>query len=158
MRSVHSVINRAPAHLLKEVILVNDHSDKKELYDELEDYLSKNFAGKAHVIHLPARSGLITARIAGAIAATGDVLVFLDSHIEANTNYLPPLLDPIAEDYRTCVCPFIDVIDKKDYQYRAQDEGQRGAFEWNFLYKRMDIRPEDRSSPADNFPSPVVRF
>lgn len=101
MRTVHSVVNRAPAFLLKEVILVNDHSSKSELYDELEKYLSNNFEGKAHVIHLPERSGLITARIAGAQAATADVLVFLDSHTEANTNYLAPLLDPIAQDYRT---------------------------------------------------------
>lgn len=156
MRTVHSVINRAPAHLLKEVILVNDHSTKAELWGKLEEYLAENFEGKAHVIHLPERSGLITARIAGAQAATADVLVFLDSHTEANTNYLPPLLDPIAEDYKTCVCPFIDVIDAQNYEYRAQDEGNRGAFEWNFLYKRVDIRPGDQETPADNFPSPVM--
>lgn len=156
MRTVHSVINRAPKHLLKEVILVNDHSTKSELYDELEKYLSQNFEGKAHVIHLPERSGLITARITGARAATADVLIFLDSHTEANTNYLPPLLDPIAQDYKTCVCPFIDVVDAHNYEYRAQDEGNRGAFEWNFLYKRIDIRPGDQETPADNFPSPVM--
>lgn len=54
------------------------------------------------------------------------------------------------------MCPFIDVIDAQDYQYRAQDEGNRGAFEWNFLYKRIDIRPGDHETPADNFPSPVM--
>lgn len=54
------------------------------------------------------------------------------------------------------VCPFIDVIDAHDYQYRAQDEGNRGAFEWNFLYKRIDIRPGDQETAADNFPSPVM--
>ena len=156
MRTVHSVINRAPAHLLKEVILVNDCSDKVELHGELEEYLAKNFEGKAHVIHLPQREGLIVARIVGARQATADVLIFLDSHTEANINWLPPLLDPIADDYRTCVCPFIDVIDAQDYAYRAQDEGNRGAFEWNFLYKRIEIRPQDQETPADNFPSPVM--
>lgn len=24
------------------------------------------------------------------------------------------------------------------------------------MYKRLDIRPEDRQGPADNFPSPVM--
>lgn len=74
------------------MILVNDHSTKDELYDELKRYLAENFNGKAHVVDLPARSGLITARLAGARVATGDVLIFLDSHTEANTNWLPPLL------------------------------------------------------------------
>lgn len=60
MRTVHSCINRAPAHLLKEVILVNDHSTKTELYDELKAYLASNFEGKAHVIDLPKRSGLVS--------------------------------------------------------------------------------------------------
>ena len=60
MRTVHSCINRAPAHLLKEVILVNDHSTKEELYAELKTYLASNFEGKAHVIDLPERSGLVS--------------------------------------------------------------------------------------------------
>lgn len=74
-----------------EIILVDDHSTKKFLKQKLDDYIAVHLP-KVKVIRLPERSGLITARLAGAKAATGDVLLFLDSHTEPNTNWLPPLL------------------------------------------------------------------
>jgi len=35
------------------------------------------------------------------------------------------------------VCPFIDVVDYNNMEYRAQDEGARGAFDWQLYYKRQ---------------------
>ncbi|XP_050300277.1 N-acetylgalactosaminyltransferase 6 [Anthonomus grandis grandis] len=155
LRTVTSVINRSPPELLKEIILVDDFSTKDFSKKPLDDYLAANFT-KVSVIHLPERSGLIRARIAGAKAATAEVLLFLDSHTEANVNWLPPLLEPIAQDYRVCVCPFIDVIDFETFEYRAQDEGARGAFDWEFFYKRLPLLPEDLAHPAEPFKSPVM--
>lgn len=59
--------------------------------------------------------------------------------------------EPIAKDYRTCVCPFIDVIAHDTFEYRAQDEGARGAFDWEFFYKRLPLLPEDLKHPAEPF-------
>ena len=64
--------------------------------------------------------------------------------------------DPIAEDYKTCVCPFIDVIAYDSFEYRAQDEGARGAFDWKFFYKRLPLRKEDLIDPTKPFESPVM--
>lgn len=155
LRTAVSVLNRSPSHLVQEVILVDDHSTKEHCKEKLDKYVAENLP-KVKVIHLPERSGLIRARLAGARVATAEVLIFLDSHTEANVNWLPPLLEPIAQDYRTCVCPFIDVIAFETFEYRAQDEGARGAFDWEFFYKRLPLLPEDLKHPVEPFKSPVM--
>jgi glycosyltransferase involved in cell wall biosynthesis len=68
------------------LLLCTEHCKKP-----LDDYVAKHLP-KVQVIHLPERSGLIRARLAGASKATAQVLIFLDSHTEANVNWLPPLI------------------------------------------------------------------
>ena len=78
---------------------------------------------KTRIIRLRKRESLIRTRLAGAREAKGDILIFFDSHIEVNINWLPPLIEPIALNYKTSVCPFIDIIKWDTFVYIAQDEG-----------------------------------
>lgn len=64
--------------------------------------------------------------------------------------------EPIAENYKVCVCPFIDVVSYDTFEYRAQDEGARGAFDWQFYYKRLPLLPDDLAHPTRPFKSPVM--
>lgn len=61
------------------------------------------------------------------------------------------ITDPIANNYKTCVCPFIDVIDYETFEYKAQDEGARGGFDWEFYYKRLPLLPESIANPTEPF-------
>lgn len=54
-------------------------------------------------------------------------------------------------DYKTAVCPFIDVVDFETFEYRAQDEGRRGAFDWEFYYKRLPVLPDDEKNMPEPF-------
>jgi len=112
MRTVHSVVNRSPPELIVEIILVDDASTKEHCKEPVvEDYLKKQFPRvSTNVIHLEGREGLIGARLAVARAAKGQVLLFLDSHTEANINWLPPLLEPIAINPKTAVAHLLTLL------------------------------------------------
>ena len=105
LRSVHSVIDRTPPHLIKEVLLIDDSSSYPHLGQRLDDYIQKTWPpengnqGKVKLIRQPNRSGLMRSRMRGIREAAKDtVLLFLDSHIEATEGWIEPLLARIKED------------------------------------------------------------
>ncbi|XP_040913999.1 polypeptide N-acetylgalactosaminyltransferase 5 [Toxotes jaculatrix] len=132
LRSVHSVLNRSPPHLLKEIILVDDFSTKDYLKEPLDEYMSQ--FPKVRIIRLKERQGLIRARLAGAAAAKGEVLTFLDSHVECNVGWLEPLLERVYLDRKKVPCPVIEVISDKDLSYMLVDNFQRGIFKWPLVF------------------------
>uniref|UniRef100_A0A4W6FQ49 Polypeptide N-acetylgalactosaminyltransferase 5 n=1 Tax=Lates calcarifer TaxID=8187 RepID=A0A4W6FQ49_LATCA len=132
LRSVHSVLNRSPPHLLKEIILVDDFSTKDYLKEPLDKYMSQ--FPKVKIIRLKERQGLIRARLAGAAVAKGEVLTFLDSHIECNVGWLEPLLERVYLDRKKVPCPVIEVISDKDMSYMLVDNFQRGVFKWPLVF------------------------
>ncbi|XP_035481462.2 polypeptide N-acetylgalactosaminyltransferase 10-like isoform X2 [Scophthalmus maximus] len=156
LRTVHSIFNRSPPQLIAEVILVDDFSDKEHLKVALEEYMVR--MPKVRILRTKKREGLIRTRLLGAAAAKGEVITFLDSHCEANVNWLPPLLDRIAQNRKTIVCPMIDVIDHDNFGYETQaGDAMRGAFDWEMYYKRIPIPTElQKHDHSEPFESPVM--
>ena len=59
-----------------------------ELGDKLLSYVERTWPdGIVKVLRTNERSGLIRAKLTGAMAATGDVLIFLDAHCEVNQRW-----------------------------------------------------------------------
>ncbi|KAG7464091.1 hypothetical protein MATL_G00183590 [Megalops atlanticus] len=158
LRSVHSVLNRSPPHLLKEIILVDDFSTKEYLKDNLDVYMSQ--FPKVRIVRLKERQGLIRARLAGAAVATGEVLTFLDSHIECNVGWLEPLLERVYMDRRKVACPVIEVISDKDMSYVLVDNFQRGIFKWPLVFGWSTLSEEvikrDKMKDSDPIRCPVM--
>ncbi|KAM3917588.1 polypeptide N-acetylgalactosaminyltransferase 5 [Leptodactylus fuscus] len=158
VRSVFSVLNRSPAHLLKEIILVDDFSTKAYLKDKLDDFMKK--FPKVRILHLKERHGLIRARLAGANIATGDVLTFLDSHVECNVGWLEPLLEQVRVNRKKVACPVIEVINDKDMSYMTVDNFQRGIFTWpmNFGWKPIptEVLQKKKITDMDPIRCPVM--
>ena len=70
--------------------------------------------------------------------------------------WLPPLLERIALDRRTAVCPTIDFIDHNTFEYKPMDPYIRGTFNWRFDYKERPVRPEDMRKRKD--PTQEVKY
>lgn len=152
LRTVQSVINRSPKHILKEVLLVDDFSDKEHLKSDLDNYIER-YDGVVRLIRNTQREGLIRTRSRGAQEAKGEVIVFLDAHCEVNTNWLPPLLAPIYRDRTVLTVPIIDGIDHKTFEYRpvyGEHRHYRGIFEWGMLYKENEVPQRELSTRKHN--------
>lgn len=157
LRTVHSIMNRSPDQLLKEIILVDDFSTKQNLKQPLDDHIKYNFPHKVHVIRLSQRSGLMKARMAGIKYASGDVVVVMDAHIEVSTNWLPPLIEPISDDYRTVTLAIVDYIDAETFEYRSSGpNGYRGVLNWDMTYILLPRRWNDNDNVWDNYPNPIM--
>nr|CAD7595837.1 unnamed protein product [Timema genevievae] len=153
LRTVWSAINRSPRPLLKEIILVDDASERDHLKQQLEDYVA-TLPVPVYVYRTEKRSGLIRARLLGAKHVKGQVITFLDAHCECTEGWLEPLLSRIAEDRKTVVCPIIDVISDETFEYITASDMTWGGFNWrlNFRWYRvpqreMDRRGGDRTAP-----------
>ncbi|KAH7645656.1 putative polypeptide n-acetylgalactosaminyltransferase 9 [Dermatophagoides farinae] len=160
LRTVHSVLDRSPPELIKEIILVDDFSDKEYLGQKLDDYAER--LEKLKIVRAKKREGLIRARLLGAAAATAPVLTYLDSHCECAEGWLEPLLDRIAKSPSAVVCPVIDVINDSTFEYHYNPDASAlnvGGFDWNlqFNWHAVPFRERKRhKTPVEPVYSPTM--
>ena len=179
LRTVSSVVSRTADILLKEIILIDDASISDELQKSLQSELL-HLSSKINFIQLPTREGLIRARMSGARQATGDVLVFLDSHTEVGNYWLEPLLSEIHCNRTTVVCPVIDLIQAHSLKIEASPAVSGGmhyyiiqtillhqintglvanlfmlGFNWG-LHFRWDVIDRSKMESTEAFDSPAM--
>ena len=155
LRGLMSIVRKSPAKYLKEIILVDDHSEDREyLHGPLDEFV-KHLPVRVKIIRNTERLGLMRSRLRGAEAATGDTMTFLDAHIECTNGWLPPLLYEIKKNRQTVVSPIIDVISDENFAYLSGSEGTYGGFSHKMIFRWIPIperehrrRGGDKSLPA----------
>ncbi|XP_055837146.1 polypeptide N-acetylgalactosaminyltransferase 3 [Episyrphus balteatus] len=155
LRTIWSVINRSPPENLKEIILVDDASDRAFLMKPLEDYIAQ-LPVTTKIFRQTIRQGIVPARLLGAANAKGDVLTFLDAHCECSQGWLEPLLARIKENRQTAICPVIDIISEDNFGYTKTLENNWGAFNWVLNFKWYASRPKEGSTPATPIATPSM--
>ena len=157
LRTVQSVLNRSPEHLLKEIILVDDFSDMEHLKEPLSGYMSQRYP-KVKIVRASKREGLIRARLLGLKYSTAPVVTYLDSHCECTEGWLEPLLDRIAQNRTSVVTPVIDSINHKTFEYQSSTV-QVGGFNWGLIFDWHSIPNRElqrRSHHTDPVYSPAM--
>ena len=159
LRTVHSILDRSPHHLIDEIILVDDASTMEHVKDELDIYMAQY--PKVKIVRVPERVGLIRARLVGARYVTAPVITYLDSHCECNEGWLEPLLDRIAKNKTTVVCPIIDIINDTtfEYIYSSVEHTPVGGFDWSLVFDWHLVPDHERkrhNQPAEAVRSPTM--
>nr|CAD7258543.1 unnamed protein product [Timema shepardi] len=142
LRTVHSVINRSPRVLLKEILLVDDNSNRAFLREPLEQHVAQ-LPVPTRVLRTGKRVGLVKARLLGAEDAQGEVLTFLDAHCECTKGWLESLITRISEDRTRVVCPVIDIISDDSFAYVRSFELHWGAFNWELHFRWYTLASEE---------------
>lgn len=161
MRSIKTIMVRTPSTYILEIILVDDYSELAELRKDLEiqlESLNEEYSGKIRLLRNSKREGLIRSRVYGARNASGDALIFLDSHIEVNVKWIEPLLYRIKENRKVLVMPIIDIINSDTFAYTSSPL-VRGGFNWGLHFKWDNLPAGTLNKDTDflgPFPSPTM--
>ncbi|XP_026097339.1 probable polypeptide N-acetylgalactosaminyltransferase 8 [Carassius auratus] len=159
-RAICSIINRTPAHLLKEIILVDDHSTNEDLKTELNVYISsinEKHPGLVKMVTHSEQKGLSQARISGWEFATGDVVAILDVHIEVHVKWAEPLLARIQADRTLVLSPVFDKVNYYDLQVTEYFASAHG-FDWSLwcTYVGFPQKWYEKNDPSQPGKSPSV--
>ncbi|XP_061577189.1 polypeptide N-acetylgalactosaminyltransferase 18a isoform X2 [Cololabis saira] len=141
LRSIHTVIQRTPAYLLKEIVLVDDHSSSLELKDHLQSFVDETNAqhgpGFIKVVRHDKQEGLIRSRVSGWRAASAPVVALFDAHVEFNTGWAEPILQRIKEDRTRIVSPSFDNIKYDTFEIEEYPLSAQG-FDWELWCRYLN--------------------
>lgn len=115
LRTVYSVLETSPKHLVLEVILVDDGSTDMTL----------NLAVDIHVRHVDKLKlvrnerplGLMMARQRGIEVAKSDFFIVLDGHIEVTPGWLEPVINRLVQRPKSLLTSHIGLIDRETFHF-----------------------------------------
>ncbi|KAF0040899.1 hypothetical protein F2P81_006797 [Scophthalmus maximus] len=156
LRSVHTAIQRTPSHLLKEIILVDDHSSsynlrinwvtavrlsRLELKEHLQSFVDETNTQHGpefiKVVHHDKQEGLIRSRVRGWRAASAPVVALFDAHVEFSIGWAEPILQRIKEDRTRVVSPSFDNIKYDTFEIEEYPLSAQG-FDWELWCRYLN--------------------
>uniref|UniRef100_H0WYC3 Polypeptide N-acetylgalactosaminyltransferase n=1 Tax=Otolemur garnettii TaxID=30611 RepID=H0WYC3_OTOGA len=156
LRTVHSVVNRSPRHMIEEIVLVDDASERGK--DIIENPIMK----ATKMSNVPRkfvkdfqRCENVEQRVNQPNLLDGQNITFYTMWLPNAVGKKPFSLERSGDFRKTVVCPIIDVISDDTFEYMAGSDMTYGGFNWklNFRWypvpqREMDRRKGDRTLPV----------
>ncbi|CAB9518467.1 Polypeptide N-acetylgalactosaminyltransferase [Seminavis robusta] len=169
-KSVHSILARTPPQLLQQILVVDDNgNDPKDpslraVSPALEEEMTRlKQIPKVTVLQNTLRQGCARSRLVGARAATGDVVVFVDSHIEMiHSTWYQHLVLPILQQPNTMAVQTIEVIsDDGSEAYWIPGSPAYGVFDKEVIFRWLQSGFDTWGQPRtdkDGKPRPHPKY
>ncbi|XP_060562082.1 polypeptide N-acetylgalactosaminyltransferase 4-like [Ruditapes philippinarum] len=162
LRTVYSILYNTPAHIVKEIVLVDDGSENSELKSTLDIYLEN--MEKVRVIRLRKSVGLMMARQAGINSIDAEYFVCLDCHMEVLPGWIEPLLSRLLEEPKALLCSNVGSIDRLTFKLHHAELPQIRYF-FPFLIFNLDASTgkykqsfvESRTNDTEPFPFGIIQ-
>lgn len=137
LKTVKSVFESTPSHVLKEIVVVDDGSEPPLSTTHLTPEVQKRY--NTRIMRHKQTVGLIGAKKTGGDAALGDIIVFFDCHVAPQPNWHAAFLKLIGENYRRLVVPQITALDVDTWTQVSRGGGMAKCYlTWDADFKWFD--------------------
>eukprot|EP00930_Biecheleria_cincta_P053893 TRINITY_DN396_c0_g1_i4.p1 TRINITY_DN396_c0_g1~~TRINITY_DN396_c0_g1_i4.p1 ORF type:complete len:511 (+),score=65.55 TRINITY_DN396_c0_g1_i4:22-1533(+) len=126
-RTIDSILEKTPLEVLIEIIVVDDGSTPP-LQPLVQNY------PLVKVLRHESRRGLIKSKTEGGNLAKGDMIMFLDAHINPLPGWYAPLLRHTNINYKRVVVPLIPILDEKTWEPQLNAVGVKMMFDWSLFF------------------------
>lgn len=160
--TIHSLLARTPPEILKEIIIVDDNGmleEERVTVDTDELTHLSTLHPKVKIITHKEKKGCAGSRLSGARVATGEVLMFVDSHIEMySSTWAQHLLLPILENPRTVAMQSLHILDdRKGFnRFAVGTHNSYGVINDQFIFSYVTGKYDSAEMPTTRLPYETV--
>mmetsp|Transcript_3740 Transcript_3740/g.7164 ORF Transcript_3740/g.7164 Transcript_3740/m.7164 type:complete len:519 (+) Transcript_3740:449-2005(+) len=164
--TVHSLLARTPPEILHEIIIIDDNGEGPDERQDVEEdeihFICHDFGHpKIKCIRNAQKQGCAGSRLQGIRAATADVIMVIDSHVEMySSTWAQHLLLPILENPRTVAMQTLDSLeDLPGHARRKAGSTQNyGVVSDSFLFSYVADRFGDTGNKGRETPPTRIPF
>ncbi|KAL4226420.1 polypeptide N-acetylgalactosaminyltransferase [Mactra antiquata] len=115
LRTVYSILETSPTHLIKEIILVDDGSEDEELLSAVKVHAAN--VDKLKLIRNERSLGLMRARQRGILSSEADYFIVMDGHVEATPGWLEPIMYRLKTHPKSLLTSHIGIVKCEDFGF-----------------------------------------